>query len=122
METLASEHTSSFLYASQYIVPHSEQHCRGMLYRTHLCWCEGRGFEGAQHLQQHVGLEHAFNLLHEQLQGGEVEGWRGKGCRAVATLLRRQSRASSTSSSSCNVNKSERAAGFATSIVTAPVR
>jgi hypothetical protein len=37
MKTLASEHTSSFLYASQYIVPHSEQHCSSVLVQKRHC-------------------------------------------------------------------------------------
>jgi hypothetical protein len=53
-----------------------------------------------KHLQQHLALEHALNLFHEQLQAHQVAYFKPK--RLLFTLLRRLSRASSTSSSSYN--------------------
>ena len=38
MNTFASAHTNSFLYASQYIVPHSEQHCNRSRHQGFSFW------------------------------------------------------------------------------------
>ena len=62
MNTFASAHTNSFLCASQYVVPHGEQHCNTSRYTGFVMESLG------QHLQQHVALEHALDFLHKQLQ------------------------------------------------------